>query len=533
MTAITDTPHRRVPDGIQASPGIMAMFELYGPSYIWFAVATSMLGSFATLLTGTIINVAIPEVMGAFGVGQDEAQWLSTGFLAAGTVTMLLSAWCVEAFGMRSTYVVSMVVFFLGSILGGLAPNIEILIIARLIQGAAAGVLGPMAMVINYQIFPAQHRGLAMGIFGIGVVLAPALGPTLGGLLIDSYDWRYVFYIAVPFAFISIPLAIMFMPAREGSGVVPKFDWLGVALSSVFLVTMLTAFSNGQKEGWWSVYIVGLFSASFFSLVFFIWWELRVEKPMLNLRIFLHFRFLAASLVTLVVGIGLYGSTYILPLFLQTLQGITPTDSGLLMLPAGIAMASFFPIAGALSDRIQPRYVIIAGLILFGISSWLLRYVDVQTPYAQILLWALIGRIGLALIFPSLNVASLASLPMELLSQGSGVINFLRQLGGAIGVNALSIFLAQRTAEFSQQLTNTQSSRPATMEMLHTLQDNMFHMQLEYLREFPMTFGFLSQTIYAQASTLAFREGFIVIAAVFFVSIIPSLYMKVNRDPTT
>ncbi|MFN3236394.1 MAG: DHA2 family efflux MFS transporter permease subunit [Pseudomonadales bacterium] len=526
---MSSSTQSRVPEGIQASPGILAMFELYGPRYVWFAVAASMLGSFATLLTGTIINVAIPEVMGAFGVGQDEAQWLSTGFLAAGTVTMLLSAWCVEAFGMRATNIVSMVVFFLGSILGGIAPNIEVLIIARLIQGAASGILGPMAMVINYQIFPAQHRGLAMGIFGIGVVLAPALGPTLGGLLIDNFDWRYVFYIAVPFAFVSIPLAMMFMPEREGGGPIPKFDWLGAILSSIFLVALLTAFSNGQKEGWWSEYIVGLFGASFISLVVFIWWESQVEKPMLNLRLFLHFRFLAASIVTLVVGVGLYGSTYILPLFLQTLQGITPTDSGLLMLPAGIAMASFFPLAGALSDRIQPRYVIIAGLVLFGLSSWLLRSVDVQSPYALILLWALIGRIGLALIFPSLNAASLASLPMELLSQGSGVVNFLRQLGGAMGVNLLSIFLAQRTAEYSQQLTSTQNWRPATMEMLHTLQDSVFHMQLEYLREFPMTFGFLSQAIYAQARTLAFREGFILIAAVFFISVIPTLYMKVQR----
>lgn len=505
------------------------MFEIYGPAYLWLAVITAMLGSFATLLTGTIINVAIPEVMGAYGIGQDKAQWLSTGFLAAGTITMLLTAFCISAFGMRVTYIGSMLVFLLGSLLGGIAPNPEILIVARVIQGAASGVLGPLAMVINYQIFPVRHRGLAMGIFGIGVVLAPALGPTLGGYLIDNFSWRYVFFLAIPFSIVSIPLALMFMPKREGSGPIPPFDWTGVVLSSVFLVTFLTALTNGHIEGWQSEYIVGMFGAAFMSLVLFIWWEHRVAHPMLNLRLFAHGRFLAAAIVTFVVGIGLYGSTYILPLFLQTLQGITPTDSGLLMLPAGLAMAACFPLAGALSDRIQPRYVIIAGLFLFGISSWLMRVVDIDTPYAQLLAWALIGRIGLALVFPSLNAASLASLPLELLSQGSGAVNFLRQLGGALGVNVLSIFLAERGAEFSHQFTATQTSRPATLAMMQQLQDSMFGQHFGFLREMEMTYSFLSQIIISQANTMAFKEGFLLVAIVFFVSIIPTLYMRVDR----
>ncbi|MEX2326962.1 MAG: DHA2 family efflux MFS transporter permease subunit, partial [Pseudomonadales bacterium] len=375
---MSESRSQRIPEGIDASPSVLAMFEIYGPAYIWFAVITAMLGSFATLLTGTIINVAIPEVMGAYGIGQDKAQWLSTGFLAAGTITMLLTAWSISAFGMRVTYVGSMLVFLLGSLLGGIAPNPEVLIFARVIQGTASGVLGPLAMVINYQIFPVRHRGLAMGIFGIGVVLAPALGPTLGGYLIDNFSWRYVFFLAIPFSIISIPLALMFMPRRESGGPIPPFDWTGVILSSVFLVTFLTALTNGHREGWQSEYIVGMFGAAFLSFVIFIWWENKVSHPMLNLQLFSHGRFLAASIVTFVVGVGLYGSTYILPLFLQTLQGITPTDSGLLMLPAGLAMAVFFPIAGALSDRVQPRYVIIVGLLLFGISSWLMRVVDID-----------------------------------------------------------------------------------------------------------------------------------------------------------
>lgn len=526
MSEVADS---RIPPGIEASPSVLAMFELYGRNYVWFAVVTAMIGSFATILTGTIINVAIPEVMGAFGIGQDHAQWLSTGFLAAGTITMLLSAWCIEAIGMRYTYVLAMLVFLFGSVLGGLAPNPEVLILSRVIQGAASGVLGPMSMVINYQIFPVKRRGLAMGIFGIGIVLAPALGPTVGGYLIDQYSWRYVFFLVVPFSVVSIPLAMMFMPEREGSGPAPKFDWTGVILSSTFLVSFLTALTNGQKEGWESDYIVGLVGIAVMSATLFVWWESKVEKPMLNLSLFMHGKFLAASIVTLVLGIGLYGSTYILPLFLQTLQRITPTDSGLLMLPAGLFMAAFFPVAGALSDRIQPRTVIIFGLILFGISSWLMRHVDINTPYASLVGWAVIGRIGLALIFPSLNAASLSSLPLELLSQGSGAINFLRQLGGALGVNFLSIFMAEQTAMYSDYYAATQNSRPATLQALHHLQDSIFGQHLDYLLHIDITFSYLYQAIYGQAVTMAFREGFLAISVVFFLSIIPTWFMRVER----
>lgn len=506
------------------------MFELYGPGYTWFAVVTAMLASFATLLTATVINVAIPEIMGAFGIGQDEAQWLSTAFLASGSVTMLLMAWCVDAFGMRQTYVWSVLIFLFGSILGGFAPNLEILILARVIQGASAGVLGPIAMTLNYQIFPVDKRGFAMGIFGIGVVLAPALGPTVGGFLIDNYDWRYVFFLAVPFSLISIPLAMMFMPVREGEGPRPSFDWTGVALSSVFLVTLLTGLSDGQREGWYSDYIVLLFATSVISGTLFVWWENRIEKPMLNLALFANPRFVAASIVTLVIGVGLYGSTYLLPLFLQGLQGITPTDSGLLMLPAGLVMAAMFPVAGTLSDKIQPRYVIIAGLILFGLSNWFMRVVDFDTPFVHLLVWAIVGRIGLALLFPSLNAAALSSLPLHLLSQGSGAINFLRQLGGAFGVNTLSIFLARRTAQFSDQLATTQAPSPDTLLVLRSVSEMLATQGYAFREQLALSMAYLSQTVYGQATAHAFRDGFYLVAIIFFVSIIPTWFMKVDRS---
>ena len=369
-----------------------------------------------------------------------------------------------------------------------------------------------------------------MGIFGIGVVLAPALGPTLGGLLIDNYDWRYVFYLAVPFTMVSIPMAIMFMPEREPQTAVPPLDLVGVILSSIFLVSLLTWLTNGERDSWTSDAIVSLMATAVISMTLFVWWENRVAHPLLNLHLFTHGRFLAASVVTFILVIGLYCSTYLVPLFLQTLQHFTPTNSGLLMLPAGLAMAALFPFAGAMSDRVEPRFVIIAGLVLFAVSSWLMRLVDFDTPYAALMFWAVIGRLGLALIFPSLNAASLASLPLELLSQGSGAINFLRQLGGAFGVNLLSIFLAQRTAEYSQAFTSTQSSKPATLELLQQIQDTIFGERLGFLMQFDLSFSYLASTVYGQAMVMSFREGFLAVAIIFVIAILPAVFMRARGD---
>jgi DHA2 family multidrug resistance protein len=505
------------------------MFEIYGRNYRWFAVLTVMLTMFSTLLSSTIISVAIPPIMGSFGITQNEAQWLSTGFLAAGTVTMLLSSWAVNVLGMRITFALSMSTFLVTTIIGGTAPSIEVLIISRTVQGAASGFIMPVAMLINYQVFPAKNRGMAMGLFGVGAMFAPALGPTLGGYLIDAYDWRYVFFVGVPFSLVTIPLVMMFMPNRDFQGPTPVFDWIGTILMSIFLVALLTGLSDSWEYGWTSDYIVTCLAVAFVTAVLFIWWELQIDDPMLDLSLFTNLRFVAAAVVTVVIGAGLYASTYLLPLFLQILQGVPALDSGLMMLPAGVAMALMFPVAGYISDRTQPRNLIILGLIFFGFSSFILRDINIDTPFIELIYWFILGRIGLALIFPCLNVASLGSLPLSQLSQGSGAVNFLRQLGGAFGVNAVAIFISNRTSLYSDELAVSQSFTSNTLEMTATLRELLASSGLPALYEQAATGSFLSQIIYNQASTMAYRDGFMAVGVLFFLTVIPSWFMTIDR----
>ncbi|MDZ7826521.1 MAG: DHA2 family efflux MFS transporter permease subunit [Gammaproteobacteria bacterium] len=412
-----------------------------------------------------------------------------------------------------------MVVFPGGSVLGGMAGGGDLLIVSRFIQGAGAGLMTPVSMLIIFQVFPVHRRGWAMGIYSVGVVLAPALGPVIGGYLIDHLSWRYVFFIAVPFALISIPMSMVFMPAREPDARSPRFDWYGVGLLSVFLLALLTALSNGSRDGWGDDGIAILFFVAGCTGVAFFWWEARTDDPMFDLSLFANGRFLAAAIVTFIIGAGLYGSTYLLPLFLQVVQGLKPTDSGLLMLPAGLTMAVFFPLAGRLSDTMSPRRLILFGTAVFAFSSLLLAGVDTDTPFATLALWALIGRFGLSFIFPCLNAAALQPLSLDQLAQGSGMINFLRQLGGAFGVNLLAILLERRSVFHAESFTLTQTPDNAeTRGVIEQLTPLLLERRSRPGLGRAVRHGDLGRMLWLQGHMLGYRDAFLVVALVFFLS---------------
>ena len=232
------------------SETIEVLAARYGPRYRWLATVTVMLGTISAVLTTTTVNVAIPDIMGAFGIGQDKAQWLSTGALAAMTVGMLLNAWLLARYGQRRTFIGALCVFIAALLVAGMAPNEAVLIGCRIVQGGVAGVLQPLSMYTLFRVFPPNQRGTAMGLFGMSVILGPALGPTLGGVMIEHFNWRYIFYVAVPVAALGMLLGSIFMPQRE-DGVRAKFDFAGFTLLAVGLACLLTALSSGQREGWY------------------------------------------------------------------------------------------------------------------------------------------------------------------------------------------------------------------------------------------------------------------------------------------
>lgn len=384
----------------------------------------------------------------------------------------------------------------------------------------------PLAMVIIFQVFPPEKRGAAMGIFGIGVVLAPALGPWVGGLLVDAFNWRYIFYLGVPPALLAIALANLFLPSRATDQRPPAFDWIGMGILALGLTTLLTGLSNGQRWGWSSdATVICLFAAAAAAAAF-IWWERDAPNAMLDLRVFTSGPFAGACVVSFVLGAGLFGSTYLLPLFVQTVQGYTPTQAGQLLMPAGFAMVAVFPAAGALTDRLPSGALVTAGLLIFAWASYLTASADIDTAFRALAWWTALTRIGMGLVFPALNAGSLRVLSPALMAQGSGALNFTRQLGGAFGVNLLAVLLERLTITNGDLIIATQTaSNSTTAAYLGVAERAVDQMGLSQADQRGAALWLLGKSVYAQANTLAFQECFLVTAGVFMVALLPTWYL--------
>jgi DHA2 family multidrug resistance protein len=299
------------------------LFARYGPRYRIYVTVIALLGTISAIVTSTTVNVALPNIMGAFGIGQDRGQWIVTGFLAGQTVGQLLSAWLIDSFGQRKTFVVGLCVFVVSVLVAALSPDDLTLVAARVIQGLIAGVLQSLTMYTLFSVFPPEKRGMAMGFFSINAIFGPAVGPTVGGILIEHFDWRAVFYMGLPFSVVGILLGSLLMPEREETAKRAHFDWLGFALLCTTMSCLLTGLSNGQREGWSSDFVLGSLAVAAGAGIAFLVWELHVPQPLVHLRVLAVGPFAAAACVAVVFGIGQFGTTYLIPLFVQTVQGLS------------------------------------------------------------------------------------------------------------------------------------------------------------------------------------------------------------------
>lgn len=499
-----------------------ALFETYGPAYKWLGTCTVMLGTLSMTLATTIVNVAIPDIMGNFGIAQTQAQWLSTGFLAAMAAFMLVSAWALQAFGMKAAYIGCLAVFMMASVLGGVSPHENLVILSRVIQGAMAGVIQPLAMTIIFQVFPERQRGLGMGIYGLGVILGPAVGPAIGGVLVDWLSWRAVFFMPLPSCLLAIGFALFFAPGRDPVERRTRFDWPGFICLCLFLVSMLWSLTNGQRLGWHTLTILG---GGLFALTMgtaFVARQLVSRYPLLNLRIFRIPGFAAGCAISFCFGAGLFGSTYLIPLFVQQIQGFTATSAGMLLMPAGLAMAVIFPLAGHMADQLAAPVVIALGTLLLAVSSYMLGLMDVYTLPWVIVLWVTLGRVGLGFGMPAIGTGSLRALDIQQVSQGSGAANFSRQIGGALGVNLLSVILEWRTVEHARVITDTQTAGNAiTGDLLSRLQQMAPSAGVTPDQVSAAALRFLQETIQFQSYIKGFQDSFMILAGLFVLTLLP------------
>ncbi len=547
MTAVPVSPHARpgapavsdidIPEA--AGPSVRARFAQFGGSYRWMLLATLLCGSLSTMLAATTINVALPAIIGAFGLGQDQAQWMSTAFLASSTIAMLANAWAMSAFGPRNTYLAGMAIFVAGSLLGAISTSLGLLIIARALQGVAAGLLQPMSMFLIFQAFPDNKRGAAMGIFSIGVVLAPAFGPALGGISVDLTSWRLVFMATVPLALVAVPLAAVLMPGRDAArGTArPPFDWVGMLLIAIAVVGLLSAFAGGNRDGWDSDITYIKIAAGLLAGGGFIWWELRHPFPALNPAIFRYRQFATAGVVIAFTGMAIYGSTYLIPLFVQMIQGYSPTAAGIMMIPAGLAMVACFPIAGRLTDKVDTRFLLIFGVACFAGAAWLMAGISATTPYWLLVGWLILSRIGISFCMPPANTTAVRGAPPHLLASAAGGASFLMQVGGAFGVNLLAILLQRRLIFHGEHLSSQMTESNAEMLYQHRLVfQELMTRGYAQLPAFRSAFEPLSGRIAQEASVLAFRDCFLVVAigfacVLFAIAVMPKPKLALPQRP--
>lgn len=491
---------------------------------------TGMTAAFSMVFSGTIVNVAVPHVMGAFGVGQDKAQFLTTAYVATMVASQLLNAWFVTVFGRRAAFLVVLALFMAGGILCVISPNLDLIIFGRVMQGFAAGIVPPLVMVTLFQLFPEHRRGTAMAVYSTGLVLALGLGPVVGGVTIDALGWRYVFYAPLPFVAAAFLLGTVFMPTGERSSTRPPFDWVGYALLCTALYCVMSAVANGQREGWSSDIIVGQFLVGGIAAGLFVRSQLRPGAALLQLGLFRNPRFAAAASVAFVFGVGNFSLTYAVPVFAQLVQGYTPTLAGFVLLPASLVVVAMAPFTGWLSDRVPSQFPIVGGLILFVIGAYLLAGTDVNTVFWTMALFAAVGRTGMGFISAPLSATALRAVTSDQLNQASGTLNFCRQLGGALGINTLVAWLEARTQFHSDALTATQvADNAATRELLEGASRALAEGGIAEGAREALALDHLGQMIHAQAETLAFQDGFRLVALVFLLALIPAWVLGRSR----
>lgn len=425
-------------------PTLEELRERYGSRYKWLVLLTVMIGTMASILSSTIVNVAVPDLSRHFTLGQDRAQWVSAAFMLAMTLSMLTTPWLLLRFGLRRTYTGAILILLTGGVIGGFSINYPMLLAMRVVEGLASGILQPIPAIVILRAFGTGEQGRAMGIFGFGVVLAPALGPSVGGFLVEQFGWRSIFFVVVPFCLLVLVLIRRFLSVNSPMmGDAKRLDWKGLLLAGVCTISIMNGLVqlHGDK-----LQAAGLLALGLACFVGFIMYQLRAEQPLMNMELFGYRQFAMGALVAFIYGMGLFGSTYLLPVYMQMALHYSPSRAGLILLPAGIVLAVAIPLAGRLADRYPANVLVSIGLALLALSFGLMAMGTPGTGYFTLMAWAVIGRIGLGFVLPALSLGAMRGVDADLIAQGASTINFLRQLGGAIGVSLVGIVLEWRLA---------------------------------------------------------------------------------------
>ncbi len=487
----------------------------------WAIALTVTLATFMEVLDTSIANVALPHIAGSLSASQDESAWVLTSYLVSNAIVLPISAWLATRFGRKRFYMTCVALFGISSFLCGLAPTLGALIFFRILQGCGGGGLAPSEQAILADTFPAAKRGMAFAVYGMAVVVAPAIGPTLGGWITDNSSWRWIFYINVPVAILSLYLSHRLVEdppylARERKrSQSVKVDYIGVALIALGIGSLQLVLDKGQEDDWFaSTRITVCLALAIATIVTWIWWEWRHKDPIVDLRLFKRRNFAVAMFFTFVLGTVLYGTTFVIPQFLQTLLGYPAVKAGEALAGGGVAMLVMMPIAGALVSRVDPRGMMAFGFICTsGALYFMVTHISLGMDFVTASMLRTLQSLGLAFIFLPSNTLAYLGVPREKNNQISSMNAFVRNIGGSIGIATISTFLIRRAQVHQTYLvSHTNAGNAPFTDMIAGMTITLQRAGMSAADATRQAYARVGQMVQAQATTLAYVDVLSVMA---------------------
>jgi DHA2 family multidrug resistance protein len=490
--------------------------EQWTPSFNpWLIAAAVMLATFMEVLDTSVANVALPHIAGNLSATPEEATWVLTSYLVANAIVLPAANWFGRYFGRKRFLIACIVIFTLSSALCGAAASLGLLVVARIAQGAGGGALQPIAQAVLMESFPAEKRGSAMAVFGLGVVVAPIIGPTLGGWITDNYSWRWIFYINIPIGVLAVFMANTFVedPPYIRDQRPGRIDYFGFGLMALALGTMQLVLDKGQEDEWFaSSFITGFAILGGAALIAFIIWELRSREPIVDLRVLANRNFAVGTSLMIAMGIVLYGTIALLPLFLQTLMGYPAVASGMAVSPRGFGAITSMLIVGRLINRVRGRYLVMFGFSVLAYSIYQFSKIDLEISISSIVWPNIISGFAMGFIFVPLTTMALGTLSNEQMGNASGVFNLMRNTGGSVGIAAVTTLLA-RGAQIHQAalVSHLTPYDPAFQERLRLLAGAVAARGGSAIAS-PQAYAGIYGTLVRQATVLSYIDVFRVLS---------------------
>ena len=503
----------------------------------WVIALTVMLATFMEVLDTSVANVALPHIAGDLSASVDESTWVLTSYLVSNAIVLPLTGWFSTLFGRKRFYMSCVALFAVSSFLCGAAPSLGWLVFFRVLQGAGGGALQPISQAILVESFPREKQGMAMAIYGMGVVVAPIIGPTLGGWITDNYSWHWIFFINIPIGVLSLTMTsfLIFDPPylirktlRDGL----KIDYLGLGLLAVGVGFLQIVLDKGQEEDWFgSAWITELSIISLLALVALVVWELRKKEPIIDLRLLKDRNFLLATFTMFMLGFVLYGSTVLLPIMLQTLMGYTAMLSGLVLSPGGLFTLMALPLVGRLSTKIEARWLVCIGLAITGFALFRMSDFNLDIDFWTALKAWTFSRLGMAFLFVPINVMAFYFIPKEKMNNATGIINLARNIGGSVGIANVTTLLARR-AQYHQSVLVSHMT-PYDMPYRNAVQGaSQFLMQRgsSVTQAMSQAQALMYGNLLRQSTMLAFVDTFWLLGLTF-IGMIPLMFFMKKAAP--